>query len=63
MPPEVRDGLDELSRADELDPADRDGAIAAARDRGLDSTARWLERVGPLVYERAAQGAYVAGDS
>ena len=62
VPPEVRDELEPLREDGELDPTDRQRAADAAADRGYDAAAKWLERVGDDVYERAARGRVVAGD-
>lgn len=62
VPPEVHDELDSLRKSGDLDPNDREGTIEAASDREFDEAAKWLERVGEDVYERAARGRFVAGD-
>lgn len=62
VPPEVEDGLDTLREAGTLHVGERDRAIEDASDRGLDATVSWLEQVDEVVYERAADGRFVADD-
>lgn len=62
VPPEVRDGLEQLGSAGALAPDDRQTALDVADERGLEDTVRWLEQVDDAVYERAARGAYEAAD-
>lgn len=62
VPPEVRDGLKRLQDAGALHEGERDRAIERARTEGDEATAKWLQKVGPGVYERAAQGRFVGGD-
>lgn len=62
VPPEVRDGLDALLHAGELDPDDRRSAIETADEHDLDATVKWLRQVDDAVYANAARGEFVAGD-
>jgi len=62
VPPEVRDGLKRLQDASALHEGQRDRAVERAEEQDLDATAKWLRKVGPGIYERAAAGRFVGGD-
>lgn len=62
VPPEVRDGLKRLQDAGALHEGQRDRAIEWASENDLEATRKWLEKVGPGIFDRAAQGRFVGGD-
>jgi|GEM_PF-6281634 len=62
VPPEVRDGLKRLQEAGALHEGDPDRAIEWAKQQDLEATVRWVERVGPGIFDRAANGLFVGGD-
>lgn len=62
VPPEVRDGLKRLQDAGALHEGQRDRAVERAKDEGLEPTVKWIQKVGPGIYDRAAAGRFVGGD-